>query len=98
LCKDAAILFAEGGPAVSIVDRLLALFDTTSRALGGNLELCWRTSRESHPSEDRSELPPLLETVAGQEYHCVLTASLQYSLPGLFWDGWGPLGTLFGRL
>ena len=25
-------------------------------------------SRESHPSEDLSELPPLLVTVAGQEY------------------------------
>ena len=36
--------------------------------------------------------------VAGQEYHCVLTGSLRNSLPGLFWDGWEPLGTLFGRL
>ena len=31
--------------------------------------LCWHTSRESHPSEDLSELPPLLVAVAGQEYH-----------------------------
>ena len=36
--------------------------------------LCWHTSRESHPSEDLSELPPLLDpglpgAVAGQEYH-----------------------------
>ena len=30
---------------------------------------CWRTSRESHPSEDLSELPPSLVAVAGQEYH-----------------------------
>ncbi len=77
---------------------LLALFDTTSRAVGGDLELCWRTSRAFHPSEDLSELPPLFETVAGQEYHCVLTGSLRNSLPRLFWDGWKPLGTLFGRL
>ena len=76
----------------------LALFDTTSRALGGILELCWRTSRASHPSEDLSEPPPLLASVAGREDHCCLTGSLRNSLPGLFWDGWGPLGTLFGRL
>jgi len=37
----------------------MALFDTTSRALGGSLELCWRTSRAFHPSEVLSELPPL---------------------------------------
>ena len=37
---------------------------------GGKQRLRWRTSRESHPSEDLSELPPLLMSVAGQEYHC----------------------------
>ena len=31
--------------------------------------LCWHTSRESHPSEDRSELSPLFAAMAGQEYH-----------------------------
>ena len=31
--------------------------------------------RESHPSEDLSELPPLLESVAGQGYHCRRTGS-----------------------
>ena len=56
-----------------VVLSLLALFDTTTRAVGGGLELCWRTSQESHPSEDLSELPPLLVSVAGQEYHYVLT-------------------------
>ena len=68
---------------------LLALFDTTSRALGGGLELCWRTSRESHPSEDLSELPPLLVSVAGQEYHCVLTgiAVRQLAKAVLGWMG-----------
>ena len=45
-------------PAVFYFD-ILALFDTTSRALGGRTELCWRTLRASHPSEDLSELPPL---------------------------------------
>lgn len=29
-----------------------------------------RASREFHPSEDLSELPPLLVSVAGQEYQC----------------------------
>ena len=46
------------------------VFDTTSP--GGRAATdgsCGRTSRESHPSEDLSELPPLLEAVAGQEYH-----------------------------
>ena len=65
---------------------------------GRRLEPRWRASREFHPSEVLSEPPPLFETVAGREYHCVLTGSLRNSLPGLFWDGWGPLGTLFGRL
>ena len=57
------IFLFENGPAVSAINRLLALFDTTSRALGGSLELCWRTSRASHPSEDLSELPPLRDPV-----------------------------------
>ena len=29
----------------------------------------WRASREFHPSEDLSELPPWREAVAGQESH-----------------------------
>ena len=81
--KDVAILFAGSGPAVSEI-LLLALFDTTSQAVGGDLELCWRTSRASHPSEVLSEPPPLLVAVAGREYHCVLTVSLRNSLPRLF--------------
>ena len=42
--------------------------------------------RESHPSEDRSEVPPSkwLDT----EYHYRLTGSLRNSLPKLFWAGW----------
>lgn len=37
--------------------------------------------RESHPSEDLSELPPLLESVAGQKYHCPQIESLRNGLP-----------------
>ena len=58
----------------------------------------WRRSRVLHPSEDLSELSPLLEAVAGQEYHCPRTRSLRGSLPKLLLDGWVPLVTLLGRL
>ena len=44
--------------------------------------------RDSHPSEDLSELPPLLVAVAGQGYHCRLTGSWRNSLPELLLDGW----------
>ena len=77
----------------------MALFDTTSRAVGGSLELCWRTSREFHPSEYLSELPPLFETVAGQEYHYVLTAGhCETACQSCFWmDGnrWAPYLAVF---
>ena len=58
----------------------------------------WRRARVLHPSEDLSELPPLREAVAGQEYHCPRTRSLRGSLPKLLLDGWVPLVTLLGRL
>ena len=58
----------------------------------------WRRSRVLHPSEDLSELPPLREAVAGQEYHCPRMRSLRGSLPRLLLDGWVPLVTLLGRL
>ena len=58
----------------------------------------WRCSRVLHPSEDLSELPPLREAVAGQEYHCPRMRSLRGSLPRLLLDGWVPLVTLLGRL
>ena len=58
----------------------------------------WHRSRVLHPSEDLSELSPLREAVAGQEYHCLRTRSLRGSLPELLWDGWVPLVTLLGRL
>ena len=54
--------------------------------------------RVLHPSEDLSELSPLREAVAGQEYHCPRTRSLRGSLPKLLLDGWVPLVTLLGRL
>ena len=43
--------------------------------------LCWHTSRESHPSEDLSELPPLLVAVAGQEYHYWIAGEGRAGLP-----------------
>ena len=58
----------------------------------------WRRSRVLHPSEDLSELSPLREAVAGQEYHCPRMRSRQNSLPKLLLDGWVPLVTLLGRL
>ena len=58
----------------------------------------WRCARVLHPSEDLSELPPLLAAVAGQEYHCPQVRSLRGSLPKLLLDGWVPLVTLLGRL
>ena len=58
----------------------------------------WRRARALHPSEDLSELSPLREAVAGQEYHCLRTKSLRGSLPKLLLDGWVPLVTLLGRL
>ena len=36
---------------------------------------------EFHPSEVLSELPPLLESVAGQKYHCPQMESSQNGLP-----------------
>ena len=46
------------------------LFDTTSRTVGRlNEPAPGSAHRESNPSEDLSELPPLLESVAGRKYH-----------------------------
>lgn len=85
-------------PMISEI-KALPLFDTTSGSCGGQSGLCWRTSRESHPSEDLSELPPLLEAVAGQEYHCGPTVSWQgQAATACRADGRVALGTLLGRL
>ena len=40
-----------------------------------------RASRESPPSEDLSELPPLLVAVAGQEYHYWIAGEGRAGLP-----------------
>lgn len=75
------------------------LFDTTSRTIGRlNEPAPGSAHRESNPSEDLSELPPLRSVVAGQEYHCPRTRSLRGSLLKLLLDGWVPLVTLLGRL
>lgn len=75
------------------------LFDTTSRTVGRlNEPAPGSAHRESNPSEDLSELPPLRSVVAGQEYHCPRTRSLRGSLPKLLLDGWVPLVTFLGRL
>ena len=71
----------------------LPAFDTTSPSVGDRLKPRKCASRESHPSEDLSELPPLLEAVAGQEY-LTLTRSLRNSLSYCFVDGWVPLAAL----
>lgn len=52
-------------------------------------------SRESHPSEDLSELPPKLEHMT---YHCILTGSLRNSRYHCFVVGWVPLAAFIGRL
>ena len=69
MCGSIAIPFRAAPPFLTFAFPMMALFDTTSRAVGGRLGPRGRASRESHPSEDLSELPPLLVAVAGQEYH-----------------------------
>ena len=54
-------------------------------------------SQAFHLPEDLSGPPPLRDSVAGREYHCRLTRSLQGSVPPLFPDGRVPLATT-GRL
>lgn len=62
---------------------ITALFDTTPRAKADNCTAAGAALRESNPSEDLSELPPLRVAVAGQGYHCRLTMSWRSSLPRL---------------
>ena len=67
-------------------------FDTTPP--GGRAATdgpCGRTSRESHPSEDLSELPPLRVAVAGQEYHYQIADGViakQLASAALWTDGY----------
>ena len=53
-------------------------------------------SRESHPSEDLSELPPL--KWLDRSIIITLTRSLRNGLSCCFVDGWVPLAALLGRL
>lgn len=67
--------------------RYLQLYSTLLPELRATYEpAAGAALRESHPSEDRSEVPPSkwLDT----EYHYRLTGSLRNSLPRLFWAGW----------
>ena len=86
---------------------ILALFDTTSRAMAATDGPRWRASRESHPSEDLSELPPKLDFIMGRSIITRLLMRVGLGKPsrnakqpatGCFGDGWEPLSTLFGRL
>ena len=54
-------------------------------------------SRDFHPSEDLSELPPLLASVAGQEYPH-RQGPRNTACHGLFPERMVPLCTFFGRL
>ena len=64
------------------------------QAVGSGWTVPGGTLRDFHPSEDLSELPPLVESVAGQGYHCRRIGSWRNSLPVLLWDEWGPLAAL----
>lgn len=70
------------------------LFDTTTRTVGRlNEPAPGSAHRESNPSEDLSELSPLLETVAGQGYHYRQMRSWRNRLPCLLLDRrtrWAP--------
>ena len=79
-----------GRPSVLLCCVTDCLYSTLLPQAGRQLELCWRTSWASHPSEDLSELPT-------QKYHYGLTGSWRDSLPGLSWPEWVSLCTLFGR-
>ena len=76
------------GPSVMING--LYLYSTLLPQVGRQLELCWRTSWESHPSEELSELRI-------QKYHYRLTGSLRNSVPMLCRSEWVSLCTLSGR-
>ena len=70
-CLLAASYIALNGRAALAVSEIClcsVLFDTTSRTVGRlNEPAPGSAHRESHPSEDLSELPPLLAAVAGQD-------------------------------
>ena len=56
------------GPLLFSSDiREMALFDTTSRALGVQMNRGWRRAWASHPSEDLSEPSPLRDPCGANE-------------------------------
>ena len=59
---------SESGAALCFLMLLSRLYSTLLPQAGRQLELCWRTSWDSHPSEDLSELRK-------QKYHYRLTGS-----------------------
>lgn len=63
-------VFTDLSPRTGFMRRQIHL-SSTPRFTVGKSSGGWRLSapREFHPSEDRSELPPLRVAVAGQEYH-----------------------------
>ena len=71
-------------------NRFICLYSTLLPQAGRQLELCWRTSWDSHPSEDLSELRK-------QKYHYRPMGSWRNSVPRLSWPEWVSLCTLFGR-
>ena len=93
---------------VSKSNFIAPVFDTTPPGVRAATDgPRWRASRESHPSEDLSELPPLLVAVAGQEYHYQIAdegragitgCNARQPATGCFVDGWVPLCTFLGRL
>ena len=70
--EDMIFLF-ENGPAVSVIDYLLALFDTTSRAMGGKLNCAGAHSGRLTPPRIYPSCPHCVvlhsRAVAGQGYH-----------------------------
>ena len=83
-------------------DFLLACIIRQSPGLGNNKTRPGGLLRESHPSEDLSELPPLRDpadrgAVAGQGYHCGRMRSWRNRLPRLLLSGWIHARHLVGR-
>ena len=61
---------------------MLQLYSTLLPELMGDIRIgVWQRPRDSHPSEDLSELPPLLVAVAGQEYHYWIAGEGRAGLP-----------------
>ena len=77
-------------------DSFLALFDTTSRAVGGKLDCDWHRTLGISPLRGSLRAAPIYirdgGTIIGEQGHG------EHNLPKLLLDGWVPLSTLVGRL